>query len=414
MAGKALVLGERARRGRVGEQDEPREQREPGGASDRSHVRDPRERKRGDEARGHERDSDPQQGLGRVTGELLKRKRVAQGRSEAQGLGVAHHVQPSEPGGDRPRRDQPRRRRALRAAAIAAALAWVAAGVWGLASYGHDYYRYRGFEPPADPPGVERGRLVKQRFWSPALHQLRAYLIYLPPGYDRAAAAGTRFPVLYLLHGSPGDARLFVDAAGVGVVLDRLVASHVVRPFLIAMPTAGDGSFLGDTEWADTPHGRYESYVLDTVHAVDARWPTIADRSGRGLAGNSEGAYGAVNVALRHLDLFSLAESWSGYFAQTRTGPFARASTALVAANSPTFYVDRLRAELARLPFAAYVYAGGREHAARGDRLFALLLARAGGRVSVRILPGGHNWALWRRQAPASLRFAGDWFASVR
>ena len=51
-----------------------------------------------------------------------------------------------------------------------------------------------------------------------------------------------------------------------------------------------------EPEWADTPHGRYESFVLDVVRAVDARWPTLADRRHRVLAGNSEGAYAAANA----------------------------------------------------------------------------------------------------------------------
>ena len=65
-------------------------------------------------------------------------------------------------------------------------------------------------------------------------------------------------------------------------------------------------------------------------------------RRGRGIAGLSMGGYGAVNIALRNLNLFSVVESWSGYFTQTPTGPFAGATPAALRANSPAAYVHTL------------------------------------------------------------------------
>ncbi|GAC1530798.1 MAG: alpha/beta hydrolase family protein [Thermoleophilaceae bacterium] len=291
-----------------------------------------------------------------------------------------------------------------------ACLAWVAAGVYGVVAYGHNYYTFRGFSPPVDPPGVRHGTLLKEHFYSPSMHQRRSYLIYQPPGYAAAVAHGRRFPVLYLLHGSPGGGSLFIDAAGVGVALDRLVAAHRVRPFLIVMPGGSDGTFRSDTEWADTPHGRYESLALDAVRAVDARWPTIPDRRHRGLAGDSEGAYAAVNIGLRHLDDFSVAESWSGYFIQKARGPFAGVPRAIVAANSPLLYVRALKPRLRLLPFHAFIYTGRRERAAPGSRDFSKRLRQAGGDARFELFRGGHNWRLWRAEAPLMLDYAARWF----
>src|SRR5439155_26789742 len=50
---------------------------------------------------------------------------------------------------------------------------------------------------------------------------------------------------------------------------------------------------------------------------VDARYRTIADRSGRAIVGFSAGGYGAVMLGLHNLDRFSVIESWSGYFHPT-------------------------------------------------------------------------------------------------
>jgi enterochelin esterase-like enzyme len=412
--GGRLVLRDRAGYDGVRAQQDRRERAERNRPPAYAHAADVREHEPGDRARRDERHSDEQQGLGRVTSELLEGERVGEGGALAQRSDVAQEVQPAEAAEHDQRREHPRRRLGVRAAIALICAMWLGVGVYGVVAYGHNYYRYRGFAPPVDPPGVPHGKLLERHFWSPALHQRRSYLIYLPPGYAAAVARGVRFPVLYLLHGSPGGGDLFVNAGGVGVALDGLVSRRDIQPFLIVMPSGGDGTFMSDTEWADTPHGRYESLVLDLVKTVDATWPTLPDRRHRALAGNSEGAYGAVNIALRHLAEFSLAESWSGYYVQHANGPFARSDAATVVANSPALYVASLEPRLRRLPFAAFMYTSWHDLPLAGRR-FARGLRDAGARrVRFAVFSGGHTWQLWRRQAPEALLFAGRWFDSAR
>ena len=293
---------------------------------------------------------------------------------------------------------------------IAPAVVWVVLGAYGVTSYVHQYYTYRGFPPPRDPPGIARGRLENLGFFSPALGRQRRYLIYLPPGYDAAVRAGRRFPVLYLLHGSPGWPKLFWDAGRLGVDLDQQLGARRVRPFLVVAPGGGDGSLTGDTEWANTPRGRYEDLVLDTVHAVDRRWATIRSRRFRVLGGDSEGGYAAVNVALHHLKLFGAVESWSGYFVQRDVGPFATASAATLRANSPADYVSGLAPELRREPLRAFLYVGRGDPGLDDVSRFATALRLAGAHVEFAAFPGKHSWRLWRAQVPRMLRFASDSF----
>jgi enterochelin esterase-like enzyme len=293
----------------------------------------------------------------------------------------------------------------------AVAAGFVAAGLFGAWSYAHDYYLYRGFGPPHDARGIPHGRLLHVTFFSRALGTRRSYDIYLPAGYDEAARHGRRFGVLYLLHGAPGQPANFIDAGAVGVADDSLVARHKVPPFLIVMPDGRNGTYASDTEWANTHRdGRYESFVVDVVHAVDRRWPTRADRRYRAIAGNSEGAYGAMNIALRHLDLFATAQSWSGYFTQTATGPYGGASPAELRAESPAAYVATLRARLSRLPLHVFLYGGRSDPDTRQLRPFAAALRAAHADVIARVYAGGHDWGLWRREAPVALRDVGAHF----
>ena len=90
---------------------------------------------------------------------------------------------------------------------LLAAAGLLSGGTYGAYAYLHDYDLYRGFPPPSEPASIPHGRLEHASFYSRALGQRRSYLVYLPPGYARQAAAGRRFGVLYLLHAPVGKAR---------------------------------------------------------------------------------------------------------------------------------------------------------------------------------------------------------------
>lgn len=262
-------------------------------------------------------------------------------------------------------------------------------------------------------PGVPAGSLHVVRFFSPALGRLADYWIHLPHGYASAARAGRRYPVLYLLHAPPGSPLGFVTVGEVPKHVDELVAGHRIQPYIVVIPNARTSLYRNDTEWADAGAGRYESFVLDLVRTVDAHWATVPDRADRGIAGISEGGYGAANLALRHLPLFGMFESWSGYFTATPTQAYAGASAATLRAESPRLYVGDLRAPLARYPVRAFVYESTLDERESGtDQAdFVARLRAAGGQVSSAIYPGAHTWRLWRWRMVPMLEFASASFA---
>jgi enterochelin esterase-like enzyme len=335
-------------------------------------------------------------------------------------MNVADQVKPPDAADYREHRKAPPKRssrspkRAITALAAALALMWVAVGIYGTLSYGKAYDTYRGFPPPVDPVGVAPGHLYHEKFYSTALGGPRSLLVYTPPGYARAVARGRRFPVLYLLHGSPGHPKRFINVAAAGVTLDSEIHHHATRPYILAMPNGNDGTFRSDTEWANTPHGNYETFVIETVRFVDRHFATRPWRSFRAIAGYSEGGYAAVNIALHHLKMFSIAESWSGYGRERRSGPFSHASAAQIYANSPALYAPTLFGELHRYPLFAYMYSGRRDHGLPNQREVADALTLAGGHVRFAAFPGKHDWALWRGQTPRMLRWAGRMFGLHR
>jgi enterochelin esterase-like enzyme len=389
------------------EQDQPeraraaRERRDH--ATDRKPDRKPRKRH-------------PRQRLRVGGGQLLERQGASRARAKIGHASVPEQVQQADAGNRRDHAEQDNQHEVAEAQLLmhrltvaVLALAVLATGCYGTWSYTHDYYVYRGFPIVHDLPGIARGREVNLKIWSKALHSERKVLVYLPPHYFSGARAGYRYPVLYLLQASVMQPTNYLRVGGLGPLVDRLVDAGKMPPYISVMP-AGNGR---DHEWANAAAGNYDGYVLDVVHAIDKRFSTIPNRSGRIVVGLSEGGYGAINVALHHLRTFSGFESWSGYYVQPGGYPFVGKYVRKIAANSPALYVARLRRQLHRLPLRAFMYMGYRErHPTLPDMMrFAGKLKAAGARVvDTGYYPGGHNWKLWRPHIPHMLVWAGEGF----
>ena len=174
------------------------------------------------------------------------------------------------------------RRSATRVPAACMAVAVMALGLGLFARYVRDYVLYRGFGPPValvapGRPGDDRHAGLP----SPALGgRTERALVYLPAAYRTQPRL--RFPVAYLLHGTPGDPRTaFVNSLHVAPRLDLLILRHRVRPLIVVMPPGSPSTYDRATEWANAPgrDARWFSYLThDLIHAVDARLRTIPQR----------------------------------------------------------------------------------------------------------------------------------------
>ena len=238
-------------------------------------------------------------------------------------------------------------------------------------------------------------------------------LVYLPPQYFTESAA--RFPVVYLLHGSPGipvDWLRGADAAKAG---ERVAAAG--GPQILVMPHLSR-DWLDDSECVDGAHTRVETYVVrDLVPAVDSQLRTLRDRLHRGVAGMSAGGYCALNLGLRHRDLFGQIIDMSGFTHPTHSGGmaalFGRRSDlpAVVAANSPDQYVDTLSPSPMTQLYLLCGTADGsalREMTNVRDRLRA-----RGFDVSWATRPGGHTYGVWRPGLADALQWAAAMQAGV-
>jgi enterochelin esterase-like enzyme len=221
-------------------------------------------------------------------------------------------------------------------------------------------------------------------------------LVYLPPQYFTDHTA--HFPVVYLLHGSPG---IPIDwLRGGDAAHAAFVAATENHPQILAIPPASR-NWLDDSECVDGVHTRVETYLIhDVVPAVDAQLRTLPDAAHRTVAGMSAGGYCALNLGLRNRTVFGSIVDMSGYTHPTHAGGMAalfghRADLQqVVAANSPDIYVNHLTpTPPTRLYLLCGTDDGGalRQMAAMRDRL-----RTRGFPVTWVTRPGGHTYGVWR------------------
>jgi len=193
-------------------------------------------------------------------------------------------------------------------------------------------------EPAPAPAIAAKGKVVTERFESPALGVKKNVVVYLPAGYDTATSA--RYPVFYYLHGLGGNETNWTEKGKLDTAADSLGLQAI-----IVMPD-GDNGFYVDSEVAmdhdaciasgtgmlfpEQPrmqtcvkHSRYDTYITkDLIGWVDRTYRTIATREGRGIAGLSMGGFGALHLGMRHPELFAAAASHSGIDALLYAGPY--------------------------------------------------------------------------------------------
>ena len=286
-------------------------------------------------------------------------------------------------------------------------VAFLAIGGYGVWRYLDNFWLYRGFAPPHDPPFVQNtGTTTRFTVTSSALGGRRQQVdVYLPPGY--ATHPHRRYAVLYLLHGFPGRPGAFLQTVRAGVVEDVLLAANRIRPLILVMPFGSTGSFT-DKEWANgvRKNEAWATFIArDVVHAVDARYRTIRRGGYRALGGLSEGGYGALNIGFHHPREFRVLESWSGYERADRIASIfgKHPSETLLAANSPDKLVSHIAGALRRNHTFVWFYSGSTDRLRKQNIAFAHELGRLRVPFKFFLTQGGHNWSLWRGNAARAL-----------
>jgi S-formylglutathione hydrolase FrmB len=253
--------------------------------------------------------------------------------------------------------------------------------------------------PLPDHPRLTAGvKLVDVTFHSVALGRDMQYRALLPA----QIAAGEKFPVVYLLHGGGGGFRDWSNYSD--------VAQYAEHGLILIMPE-GNSSYY--TNSADHPQDRYEDYIVhDLIADVESRFPALADRRNRAIAGVSMGGFGAAVLALKHPALFAFAGGLSSAldvpsrpFSIKRIGQWRQHSAIFGPWKSQTRrdsdpYILVRAADPAKVPYL-FLTCGEQEGLLPANKKFASTLQARHFHYEFHTAPGGHDWNQWDHNVPA-------------
>ena len=158
--------------------------------------------------------------------------------------------------------------------------------------------------------GIAHGTLEMVEYDSKSVGNKRKALVYTPPGYT----PGTKYPVLYLLHGIGGDEEEWRRGGQPNVILDNLIADQKAVPMIIVMPNgrAQPDDRPGPDAMATAPaFGVFDKDLLGSlIPFIESKYSVKSDRENRALAGLSMGGGQSLNFGLGNLDTFA----WVGGF----------------------------------------------------------------------------------------------------
>lgn len=167
---------------------------------------------------------------------------------------------------------------------------------------------------------AQEGQIIREKVHGVSLEKTvtnesadRNVSIYLPPSYEKSP--DKRYPVLYLLHGIADTDETWTrvwkkDNDGywaIQNVMNKGITEGKFGEMIVVMPdnkTNWFGSFYVNSSVT----GNWEDFnTKDLVKYVDGKFRTIARAENRGVLGHSMGGSGAITLAMKHPEVFSVA-----------------------------------------------------------------------------------------------------------
>jgi enterochelin esterase-like enzyme len=257
---------------------------------------------------------------------------------------------------------------------------------------------------------AEIGYLFQTTITGERSHLVRNVWVYLPPQYFQKPYKHYRFPVIELLHGSPGNPQAWVDVMDVIPTFLGLLEAHPADASVLVMPDT-DGGIQYSLQCLNNPGGIQDmTFVAQDVPDYIARLVRVQP-PGRawGLAGYSEGGYCTANIALQDPAGWGAAGVMSGYFApipsQVPAGnkPGGKPHVVNVFAGHPALALINTPQEyITKVPFGTllpvfWLAAGvqDKQDVVAAETFRQILQTRVAV-VPFLTVPGGHQGNVWR------------------
>lgn len=160
---------------------------------------------------------------------------------------------------------------------------------------------------------VPHGLVSEHIYFSELTNAWRRCFVYTPAGYDKDTKS--RYPVLYLQHGSFEDETGWASQGHANLILDNLIAAKQAVPMIIVMDNgyAYKPQEVQNNDPKARPTSIFEEVMIrEIVPMIDAKFRTIADREHRAIAGLSMGANQTMRIIMNNPGVFSSLGAFSG------------------------------------------------------------------------------------------------------
>jgi enterochelin esterase-like enzyme len=159
---------------------------------------------------------------------------------------------------------------------------------------------------------VPHGLVSENIYFSKLTNAWRRCFVYTPAGYNQNPK--TRYPVLYLQHGSFEDETGWATQGHANLILDNLIADKKAVPMIIVMDNGyANKPSNGTADNNARPVSIFEEVIInEIIPMVDTKFRTIANRQHRAIAGLSMGANQTMRIIMNNLDKFSAIGGFSG------------------------------------------------------------------------------------------------------
>ena len=236
------------------------------------------------------------------------------------------------------------------------------------------------------------------------------------------------YPVVYLLHGLGDDETSWLEYGQISQYADKSIESDETVPMIFVMPEAFRTYYVNDYKGSFL----YEDmFVKELVPYIDSLFRTKADRQHRALMGYSMGGFGALNLHLKHPDVFGTAvplsisvrtdeqymtedaSGWDDQWGRLFGEPGFKGKdriTEYYKKNSPFHMLSQMPAtEIKKLNI--YIDNGDKEQTlCRSNEELHILLRNLNIPHEFRVRDGGHSFQYWCSALPNALRFISDAF----
>jgi enterochelin esterase-like enzyme len=133
----------------------------------------------------------------------------------------------------------------------------------------------------------------------------RQVFVYTPPDYDKNR--NSRYPILYLLHGSNDLAAGWTMAGNANLILDNFIADKKAVPMIVVMPWGHALPFgARPADGKPSNNDLFEQYLTkEVMPLIESKYRITPGRRNRAVVGLSMGGSQALQIGLRHLDQFA-------------------------------------------------------------------------------------------------------------